>query len=144
MGRDKVIARKLDGQIIKGYLETASDVTHAEDISISSLTENVIEVPKREMKALFFPRNFSGKKEYSDIKFFENQPRIEGLWVRITFCDNEMIEGIVSNSRRLLLDDIFYLKPTDPNSNNQLVCVVKTSLKDFSVLGMRYSKLPQP
>jgi len=47
MGRDKVIVRKLDGQIIKGYLETASDVTHAEDISISSLTENVIEVPKR-------------------------------------------------------------------------------------------------
>ena len=53
-----------------------------------------------------------------------------------------MIEGIVSNSRRLLLDDTFYLKPTDPNSNNQLVCVVKASLKDFSVLGMRYSKLP--
>jgi hypothetical protein len=144
MDRTKVIARKLDGQIIKGYIETAPEVIYADDISISSLTEKVIEVPKREMKALFFPREFSGNKEYSDVKFFENQPRIEGLWVRVTFYDNEMIEGIVSNFRRLLLDETFYLKPTDANSNNELVCVFKASMKDFSVLGIRYSKLPQP
>jgi hypothetical protein len=78
MGRDKVIARKLDGQIIKGYLETGFRRDPCRGYLISSLTENVIEVPKREMKALFFPRKFSGKKEYSDVKFFENQPRIEG------------------------------------------------------------------
>ena len=123
MGREQGNCQEIGWADHKGLPRDSFRRTHGEDISISSLTENEIEVPKREMKALFFFRKFSGKKEYSDVKFFENQPRIEGLWVRITFCDNEMIEGIVSNSRRLLLDDTFYLKPTDPNSNNQLVCV---------------------
>ena len=51
-----------------------------------------------------------------------------------------MIEGIVSNTIRFLLDDGFYLKPPDPNSNNRFMYVVKMALKDFAVLGVQYSK----
>lgn len=138
--RRKVIARKLTGQTIKGYLEAASDLASTKSIRIISLTGQVIRIPKVTLKALFFVRKFSGNKEYDEIKFFETQPKIDGLWVRLTFYDDELLEGLIANSSQFLLDDGFYLRPPDPQSNNRLVYVVKASLKGFSVLGVQYSK----
>lgn len=140
MEKRKVIARKVDGQILKGYMETIPDLASANAIILLSLTEEVIKIPKMEMKALFFVRKFSGNKEYNEVKFFESQPKIDGLWVRVTFYDQELIEGIVANSIQFLIEDGFYLKPPDPNSNNRLMYVVKNALKEFTVLGVQYSK----
>ena len=142
MEKRKVIIRKLNGEILKGYADPSLDPASAKEnsVTISSLTEEVICVPKSEIKALFFVRKFSGNKEYAEVKFFESQPRIDGLWVRLYFFDNEAIEGIVSNSMNFLREDGFYLKPPDPNSNNRLMYVVKSALKDFTVLGVQYSK----
>jgi hypothetical protein len=60
-----------------------------------------------------------------------------GLWVRVHFHDNEMIEGIISNSRDFVLENGFFLMPTDPNGNNKLVYVLKSGLQDFHILGIR-------
>ena len=136
----KVILRKLNGEVLKGYVEGTPDLLTVENVTISSLTEERIQVPKRDVKALFFVRKFSGDKEYSEIKFFESQPKIDGLWVRLHFMDSESIEGIVANTIKFLVEDGFYLKPPDPNSNNRLMFVVKSALKDFTVLGVQYSK----
>jgi Family of unknown function (DUF6982) len=140
MDKRKVIVRKLSGEIVKGYMESNPDLTHGDSIVLTSLTDDMIHVPKQEMKALFFVRKFTGNKEYSEVKFFESQPRIDGLWVRLKFHDNETIEGIVSNTIRFLVDDGFFLKPPDPNSNNRLMFVLKVALRDFTVLGVQYSK----
>jgi hypothetical protein len=142
MDKRKVVVRKLDGGILKGYVDPVPEpVSSKEDkITITSLTEEPIHVPKSEIKALFFVRKFSGNKDYSEVKFFESQPPIDGLWVRLHFSDNEAIEGIVANSMNFLVEDGFYLKPPDPNSNNRLMYVVKSALKEFTVLGVQYSK----
>jgi len=142
MEKRKVIIRKLNGEILKGYVEESLDPVNGKEdsVKITSLTEELIRVPKSDIKALFFVRKFSGNKEYSEVKFFESQPRIDGLWVRVYFFDNEAIEGIVANSMNFLIEDGFYLKPPDPNSNNRLMYVVKSALKDFTVLGVQYSK----
>jgi hypothetical protein len=140
MDKRKVIVRKLNGEVVKGYMEPNPDLTHGNSIALTSLTDDLIHVPKQEMKALFFVRKFTGNKEYSEVKFFESQPRIDGLWVRLKFHDNETIEGIVSNTIRFLVDDGFFLKPPDPNSNNRLMFVLKVALRDFTVLGVQYSK----
>lgn len=142
MEKRKVIVRKVNGEIVKGYAEPSLDPVNSKEssVTISSLTEEVIRVPKSEIKALFFVRKFSGNKEYSEVKFFESQPRIDGLWVRVYFFDDEAIEGIVANTINFLMEDGFYLKPPDPNSNNRLMYIVKSALKDFTVLGVQYSK----
>lgn len=140
MDKRKVIVRRLDGEIIKGYMDSRPDLSEGDTINVYSLTEELIRIPKKEMKALFFVRKFSGNREYSEVKFFESQPRIDGLWVRLRFQDNEAIEGIITNSVRFLVDDGFYLRPPDPNSNNRLVFVLKIALRDFTVLGVQYSK----
>ena len=136
----KVILRKLNGEVLKGYIEGTPDLLTADQLTITSLTEETIQIAKRDVKALFFVRKFSGNKEYSEVKFFESQPKIDGLWVRLHFIDSESIEGIVANTIKFLVEDGFYLKPPDPNSNNRLMFVVKSALVDFTVLGVQYSK----
>jgi hypothetical protein len=140
VNKRKVVIRRLDGQIIKGYMEAVPNLSEEDTVTITSLTEEAIRVPKRKMKALFFVRKFSGGKQYSGLKFFETQPKIDGLWVRLTFHDGEATEGIIANSVRFLSDDGFYVIPVDPSGNNRLIYVVKAALKDFRILGMHYSK----
>jgi hypothetical protein len=57
--------------------------------------------------------------------------------VRLQFRDGEVMEGIIYNSIRYLVDPGFFLLPTDPDSNNRLVYVRKSWLSDYRVLGMR-------
>jgi hypothetical protein len=100
-------------------------------------TGEVEEIPTREAKAVFFVKTFDGDVRHKALHFHENAPIVPGLWVRVHFYDNEMIEGIISNTRDFVLEDGFFLIPTDPNGNNRLVYVNKSGLKDFHVLGMR-------
>lgn len=100
-------------------------------------TGEIEEFPTRDAKAVFFVKTFSGDLRHKALHFHENSPIVPGLWVRIYFYDGEMIEGIISNTRDFVLEDGFFLIPTDPNGNNRLAYVNKSGLKDFHVLGMR-------
>ena len=57
--------------------------------------------------------------------------------MRLQFCDLETSEGMIYNSLDFLTNLGFFLKPPDPKSNNEVVYVVKSSLTDFRVLGVR-------
>jgi hypothetical protein len=62
---------------------------------------------------------------------------VEGLWVRVTFLDGETIEGIVHNSMPFVANPGFFMKPPDPHSNNKMIYVVKSFMRDFRVLGVQ-------
>lgn len=100
----------------------------------SGLTEDV---PTKDAKAVFFVKTFDGDLRHRALHFHEHSPLVPGLWVRVYFYDNEMIEGLISNTKEFVLEKGFFLIPTDPNGNNKLVYVLKAGLKDFHVLGMR-------
>ena len=100
-------------------------------------SEDVQEVPTKDAKAVFFVKTFEGDLKHRALHFHEHAPVMQGLWVRVYFHDNEMIEGIVSNTSDFVLQDGFFLMPTDPNGNNMLVYVLKGGLKGFHVLGLR-------
>jgi hypothetical protein len=97
----------------------------------------VEEIPTKDAKAVFFVKTFDGDLKHRALHFHEHAPIVQGLWVRVYFYDGEMIEGIISNTKDFVLEDGFFLMPTDPNGNNRLVYVLKGGLKDFHVLGMR-------
>jgi hypothetical protein len=147
--KQKVVAHLLDGSLLKGYLAPSSPVSSLTafeknpcsppaDISIM-LHETGEQLPVKldSLKALFFVKSFDGRKEYKEVKFFNSKPSADGLWVRVEFQDAEVGEGIVQNSLAYLVQPGFVLKPPDPMSNNELVYVLKQSLKNFQVLGVR-------
>jgi hypothetical protein len=100
-------------------------------------TGEMEEISTRDAKAVFFVKTFDGDVRHNALHFHLNVPVVPGLWVRICFTDGEMIEGIISNTGDYVLEDGFFIIPTDPNGNNRLVYVNKWGLKDFHVLGMR-------
>lgn len=144
----KVVARLRNGKLVKGYWAGSSaafeDFFQAPEFAISDLIDveplgasKRISVPLDSLKALFFVKSFDGKKEYPEVKFFDKTPPIRGLWVRVQFYDNEALEGVIANSIRHLVEPGFFMKPPDPQSNNEIVYVIKASLTDFRILGVR-------
>ncbi len=88
-------------------------------------------------KALFFVSSLTGNKRQQPVLFHRNTAVTSGIWVRLEFEDGEVIEGLIHNSAAHLVQKGFFLLPTDPEGNNELVYVFKAALKDFRVLGMR-------
>lgn len=145
----KVVAHVLGGKLIKGYLsaEQPHDLEHtlrrhlvrngAHLPIIPHESESEISVGLDSLKALYFVKSFEGRTDYQEVKFFDSHPVVEGLWVQVRFADDEVTEGILQNSLRFLVEPGFLLKPPDPLSNNEYVYVLKKSLKDFRILGVR-------
>ncbi|MGA3160858.1 MAG: hypothetical protein ABSC77_06535 [Terracidiphilus sp.] len=99
---------------------------------------NIVKVVSvKDIKAVFFVNNFEGDSDHQHLNFHNRAPIADGIWMRLQFLDGEVMEGIVFNSLRYLVDPGFFLLPTDPDSNNRLVYVRKNKLADHRILGMR-------
>jgi hypothetical protein len=87
-------------------------------------------------KAIFFVKSFEGK-QHDDLRFYDDREPMDCLWVRVTFHDDEVIEGIIRNDPSFVFNSCFLMSPVDPEGNNWLIYVIKTQLKNFQVLGLR-------
>jgi hypothetical protein len=145
---EKVVIQ-FGARTIKGYLESPAWNTIEELLSNapqSSLetfrirrldTEIVEEISIKDVKAVFYVNSFDGDSVRNSLNFHTRAPIVHGIWMRFQFRDGEVMEGIVYNSIRYLVDPGFFVLPTDPGSNNKLVYVVKSWLVDHRVLGLR-------
>ncbi len=134
---------------IKGYLESPRWNTLDELLNNSAHcspqtfrvrhleSELIEEIPLSGVKAVFYVNSFEGDSDHKELNFHSRAPVAHGIWMRVQFLDGEVMEGIVYNSIRYLVDPGFFLIPTDPGSNNRLVYVMKSWLADHRVLGMR-------
>lgn len=153
LGECEKVVLRYGSEVIKGYLEpggafgtrdghSANPVGTYESIRIQRAgSESSEELPTQNVKAIFYVRNFEGDSEHEALHFYTQAPTADGIWLRIEFTDGEVMEGIVENGVRYLVDPGFYLRPTDPQDNNELVYVFKNWIKDHRVLGLR--SLPQ-
>jgi hypothetical protein len=149
--RLKVVAHLSNGELVKGYFDPSVErdlesmvrqrmLSLPVEIPIRpSDAKEVVAIRRDTLKALFFVKSFEGRKEYKEVKFFQTHPPVEGLWVQVTFKDREVTEGVLHNTLHHLVEPGFFLKPPDPQSNNEFIYVLKTSLDDFRVLGVRSS-----
>ena len=99
--------------------------------------ESIREIPIQSTKAVFFVKDFEGDPQRKNLRFHRGAPIVQGVWIHVEFTDGEIMEGIVRNAVQFLVEPGFFMSPTDPYSNNRLVYVVKSWLKEFRVLGLR-------
>jgi hypothetical protein len=147
--RSEKVVIQFGSRIIKGYLDSPAWKTVEELLShaphgapdnfrVRHLDTNIVEeISAKEIKAVFYVNSFEGDADHQHLNFHSRAPIIHGIWIRLQFLDGEVMEGIVYNSIRYLVDPGFFLLPTDPDSNNRLVYVMKNWLADHRVLGMR-------
>jgi hypothetical protein len=87
------------------------------------------------VRAVYFVREFTADYEPGR-KIFLSRPKLDGLWVRLKFHDNETIEGIVTNDLLSLLDAGIQITPPDFGSGALRIFIPRTSLAEMTVLGV--------
>lgn len=93
------------------------------------------QVPLKEIRAVYFVRDFTEDYE-PERKAFFSRPKLDGLWVRLKFRDNETLEGVVSNDLLALLDSGIQITPPDLNGAAVRIFVPRSALSEVTVLGV--------
>ena len=102
-------------------------------LELMNTAGNVVTIELREVKGVYFVREF-GDSESLTRKTFTSRPRTEGLWVRLRFRDNEIIEGMMPNDLLQEGDEGFSIIPPDTRSNTQRIFVPRSALAEMTVI----------
>src|SRR5579863_7930048 len=130
----KVIVRKMDRDSVSGYVSPAQFVTEGK-LELLNTSGNVVAIDLREIKGVYFVREF-GDSESLTRKTFTTRPRSEGLWVRLRFKDNEILEGLMPSDLTQTTPEGFLINPPDQRSNTQRIFVPRTALESLTVLAV--------
>jgi hypothetical protein len=129
----KVVARYVDGKIVKGISQDFSpNRDHFHVYLTESPSSEAVEVLVKELKAVFFVRDFVGNSRYNERKEYAPKDKPSGRKIEVTFVDGEVLVGTTLgyDPKR----PGFFLFPADPQSNNIRVFAVATAVKKVRYL----------
>jgi hypothetical protein len=130
----KVIVRKLDRDAVQGYVNPAAFVVDGK-VALLTPEGQVQTIGLEEVKGVYFVREF-GEPESFARKTFPTRPRTEGLWVRLKFRDNEVLEGMMANDLTQAAPEGYLINPPDTRANTQRIFVPRTALAELHVLAV--------
>lgn len=127
----KVVVHYSDGRIAKGYTNNFfpnRPVFHLKPLD----SDSGVEISVRDLKAVFFVKDFAGNPAYNEKKGFDGEKPPAGRKVEVIFTDGETLVGAT-----LGYDPGrpgFFITPPDEQSNNLRVFVVSTAVRNFRYL----------
>jgi hypothetical protein len=124
----------LDRTAVGGYVNPAT-LGRTEVIDLLTPDGEHRSIALAEVKSVYFVREFLEPFE-PDRKTFLSRPKLDGLWVRLRFRDDDVMEGIVSNDLLDLLDTGVQLTPPDLRGNSLRLYIPRSALKEMKVLGV--------
>jgi hypothetical protein len=139
----KVVVRKMDRDSVNGFVAAGAFLNDGK-LEMLNTAGNVVTIELRDIKGVYFVREF-GDSETLSRKTFTSRPRTEGLWVRVRFRDNEMLEGLMPNDLTQITADGFFVNPPDTRANTQRIFIPRTALAELTVLaviGSRTKRAP--
>jgi hypothetical protein len=136
----RVIVRRFDREPVARFVNprTYLQPSGAEVLATSGV---VTVVPFSEIKAVCFVRSFEDAEEPPAARLFQARPKTEGLWVRMRFLDDDLMDGLMPNNLLQLETFGFTVVPPNPSSNNQRIFVPRNALAEIHVLGVVGSPL---
>jgi hypothetical protein len=130
----KVIVRKMDRDAMQGYVAPASFVVGGK-LELMNTAGKVVLIELADVKGVYFVRDFADV-DGSLRKTFATRPRTEGLWVRMKFKDNDVMEGLMPNDLTQVTSEGFLVSPPDSRGNLQRIFVPRSALAELAVLGV--------
>jgi hypothetical protein len=124
----------MDRDSLNGYLASAEFIREGK-LELLNTAGNVVAIDLRDIKVVYFVREF-GEAEAPSRKTFTTRPRTEGLWVRLRFKDNEVLEGMMPNDLSLTTAEGFLINPPDLRSNTQRIFVPRSALDSLTILAV--------
>ena len=130
----KVVVLLLNRTSLAGYVDPAG-VGRSEVIDILTPQGEHKTINLEDIKSLYFVRDFEAPFE-PEQKTFLSRPKLDGLWVRLRFRDEDVVEGMVSNDLLNLLDAGVQLTPPDLHGNTTRMFIPRSALLELKVLGV--------
>ena len=124
----------MDRDSINGYVAPANYIREGK-LELLNTSGNVVAIDLRDIKGVYFVREF-GDSESLTRKTFTSRPRTEGLWVRLKFKDNEVLEGMMPNDLVQVAPEGYLITPPDTRGNTQRVFIPKSALQEMNVLAV--------
>ncbi len=129
MEQGKMVIHFNDGRLIKGHSRDFfpnKPVFHVE----TDPAEPAAEVAVKDLKAIFFVKEFDGNPEYQEKKEFMEGQKVHARKARITFKDGETTLGTVQSYDAQRPG--FFLVPADPKSNNIRIFIISSAIQEIT------------
>jgi hypothetical protein len=123
-----------DKKALRGYLNPGR-LGQTDPIDLLTSNGEHEPLPLAKVRSIYFVRDFAEDFE-PERKAFLSRPKLDGLWVRLRFTDNETLEGVVPNDLLSLLDNGIQITPPDLNSTTDRIFIPRTALAEVTVLGV--------
>lgn len=130
----KVVVERMDRTSLRGYLNPARIQEVAPLDLLTPSGEHEV-IPHDRIRAIYFVRDLDEDFE-PERKTFLSRPKLEGLWVKIRFLDDGLLEGVIPNDLLILMDQGLHLTPPDFHSNADRIYVPRSALAQLTVLGV--------
>lgn len=120
--------------MLRGYLNPAK-LGDAEAVDLLTPEGEHRSIALKDVRSIYFVREFTDNFE-PERKAFLSRPKLEGLWVRLRFRDNDCIEGVVPNDLLSLLDRGVQITPPDLHGVTLRIFIPRAALSEMTVLGV--------
>ncbi len=119
---------------MNGYVASSNFIVDGK-LEMLNTAGNVVGIDLKDIKGVYFVREF-GETDLLARKTFTTRPRAAGLWVRLRFKDNEIMEGTMPIDLTQSPAEGYLINPPDLRSNTQRIFVPRTALASFTVLAV--------
>ncbi len=130
----KVVVRFLDRNVLRGYLNP-SKLGAAETLELLTPEGEQRSFEVKDVRSIYFVREFADDFE-PERRAFLSRPKLDGLWVRLKFRDEDTIEGVVPNDLLSLLDRGVQITPPDLHGTTLKIFIPRSALTEMTVLGV--------
>jgi hypothetical protein len=124
----------LDRTMVRGYLNP-NKLGEADTLDLLTPEGEHCNFSIKDVRSIYFVREFTENFE-PEHKVFLSRPKLEGLWVRLKFHDNECLEGVVPNDLLCLLDRGVQITPPDLHGTTLRIFIPRGALAEMTVLGV--------
>ncbi len=131
---NKVVARFADGRMVKGITAdffSGKDLFHVSAVTASAGAKPV-EIHTKDLKALFFVKDFAGDPQHVERKEFDPLHPQVGRRIRVVFKDGEVLVGTTTGYQPGRSG--FFLVPADASSNIERCYVVVAATQEVRFL----------
>ena len=130
----KVVIELGEKTILRGYLNPGR-LAGAGTLDLLTSQGEHEEVPVGNVRAVYFVRDLE-EQFAPERKAFLSRPKLDGLWVKVTFRDQATLEGVIPNDLVAFLDKGLNLTPPDFNSNTDRIFIPRPAIAELTVLGV--------
>jgi len=130
----KVVIELGDKSALRGYLNP-SRLAAADSLDLLTQDGEHQEIPLPKVRAVYFVRDLE-EGFAPERKAFLSRPKLDGLWVKVRFRDDAVLEGVIPNDLLAFLDNGLHLTPPDLNSNTDRIYIPRPAIAELTVLGV--------